>query len=53
MDDSLEYWQDLLAQREEDLQAELSIENSDIYLKRLLVDSINECKEKIKELTNG
>lgn len=53
MDDLIEYWQELLAQRQEDLQQEMSIENPDIYLQKLLIDGIEECKEKIKELSNG
>ena len=53
MDESLEYWQDLLAQREEDLKNELLIENLDNSLRILLINSIEECKEKIKELSNG
>lgn len=53
MEDSIEYWQAQLAEREIDLQAEMLIENNDSSLQSLLVDSIELCKEKIKELSNG
>jgi hypothetical protein len=53
MEELLEYWENLLAQREADLEAEMSIENSDNTLQKLIIDSIEICKEKIKELSNG
>jgi len=53
MEELLEYWENLLAQREADLEAEMLIENSDNTLQELIIDSIEICKEKIKELSNG
>jgi len=53
MEELLEYWENLLAQREADLEAEMLIENSDNTLQKLIIDSIEICKEKIKELSNG
>jgi hypothetical protein len=53
MEELLEYWENLLAQREADLEAEMLIENSDNTLQELIIDSIEICREKIKELSNG
>jgi hypothetical protein len=53
MEELLEYWENLLAQREADLEAEMLIENNDNTLQELIIDSIEICKEKIKELSNG
>lgn len=53
MEELLQYWENLLSQREADLEAESLIENDDYILKNIIIDSIEECKQKIKELNNG
>ena len=53
MEELLEYWENLLAQREADLDAEDLIENDDYVLKNIIINSVEECKQKIKELNNG
>lgn len=53
MEDSLEYWEELLAHAVRDLALEEAMEAPDRQLQKLIVDNIEIYRDKINKLTNG
>ena len=51
MEDDLEYWQWVLAQRTEDLNLELDRDEDDVLI-RLLVEEKDTAQQKVDELTD-
>jgi hypothetical protein len=52
MEETLEYWENIKSQREEDIICQEEIGNPDRELMNILIRQLKEAKEKIEEL-NG
>jgi hypothetical protein len=52
MEETLEYWESIKSQREEDIVCQEAIDNPDRELMNILVGQLKEAKDKIEEL-NG